>query len=135
MKENYADSLHILLAVCCLVLLIACANIANLLLARGASRRTQTSIRLALGASRKRIVRQTLTESVLLSVFGGIASIAVAFLGVKLIVAMAFRHAHFVPISATPSIPVLGFAFALSLVTGIIFGTAPAWLATHADPG
>ncbi len=134
MKENYADSLHILLAVCCLVLLIACANIANLLLARGASRRTQTSIRLALGASRKRIVRQTLTESVLLSVFGGIASIAVAFLGVKLIVAMAFRHAHFVPISATPSIPVLGFAFALSLVTGIIFGTAPAWLATHADP-
>ncbi len=98
------------------------------------SRRTQTSIRLALGASRKRIVRQTLTESVLLSVFGGIASIAVAFAGVKLIVAMAFRHAHFVPISATPSLPVLAFAFALSLVTGIIFGTAPAWLATHADP-
>ena len=134
MKQNYADSLHILLAVCCLVLLIACANIANLLLARGASRRTQTSIRLALGASRKRIVRQTLTESVLLSVFGGIASIVVAFAGVKLIVAMAFRHAHFVPISATPSLPVLAFAFALSLVTGIIFGTAPAWLATHADP-
>jgi predicted permease len=134
MKQNYADSLHILLAVCCLVLLIACANIANLLLARGASRRTQTSIRLALGASRQRIIRQTLTESVLLSVFGGIASIVIAFAGVKLIVAMAFRHAHFVPISATPSLLVLGFAFALSLVTGIVFGTAPAWLATHADP-
>jgi predicted permease len=134
MKQNYADSLHILLAVCCLVLLIACANIANLLLARGASRRTQTSIRLALGASRQRIIRQTLTESVLLSVFGGIASIVIAFAGVKLIVAMAFRHAHFIPISATPSLLVLGFAFALSLVTGIVFGTAPAWLATHADP-
>jgi predicted permease len=134
MKQNYADSLHILLAVCCLVLLIACANIANLLLARGASRRTQTSIRLALGASRQRIIRQTLTESVLLSVFGGIASIVIAFAGVKLIVAMAFRHAHFVPISAAPSLLVLGFAFALSLVTGIVFGTAPAWLATHADP-
>jgi predicted permease len=134
MKQNYADSLHILLAVCCLVLLIACANIANLLLARGASLRTQTSIRLALGASRQRIIRQTLTESVLLSVFGGIASIVIAFAGVKLIVAMAFRHAHFIPISATPSLLVLGFAFALSLVTGIVFGTAPAWLATHADP-
>ena len=134
MRANYADSLHILLAVCCLVLLIACANIANLLLARGASRRAQTSIRLAIGASRNRLMRQSLTESVLLSVFGGAAGLIVAFLGVKLIVAMAFRHAHFVPISATPSLPVLGFAFALSLVTGVVFGTAPAWLATHADP-
>jgi predicted permease len=134
MKENYADSLHILLAVCCLVLLIACANIANLLLARGASRRMQTSIRLAIGAPRQRLIRQALSESVLLSVFGGLAGLAVAFLGVKAIVAMAFHGAHYVPIDATPSLPVLGFAFALSLVTGAIFGTAPAWLATHADP-
>jgi len=134
MKEDYAASLRILLTVCCLVLLIACANIANLLLARGASRRTQTSIRLALGASRRRLIRQTLTESILLAIFGGLAGMAVAFLGVKAIVAMAFRGAHFVPISATPSMPVLAFAFALSLVTGAIFGTAPAWLATHADP-
>jgi predicted permease len=134
MKANYADSLHILLTVCCLVLLIACANIANLLLARGASRRTQTSIRLALGASRTRLIRQSLTESILLALFGGLAGLAVAYLGVRLIVAMAFHGAHFVPISAAPSIPVLLFAFALSLVTGAIFGTAPAWLATHADP-
>lgn len=134
MKEDYADSLHILLTVCCLVLLIACANIANLLLARGASRRTQTSIRLALGASRRRLIRQSLTESILLSLFGGAAGLAVAYLGVKAIVALAFRGAHYVPIAATPSLPVLAFAFALSLVTGAIFGTAPAWLATHADP-
>ena len=134
MKADYADTLHILLAVCCLVLLIACANIANLLLARGAARRTQTSIRLALGASRKRLIRQTLTESILLSVFGGIAGLAVAYLGVKAIVALAFHGAHFVPIAATPSLPVLAFAFALSLVTGAIFGTAPAWLATRANP-
>jgi predicted permease len=134
MKADYADSLHILLAVCSLVLLIACANIANLLLARGASRRTQTSVRMALGASRKRLIRQSLTESVVLSVLGGAAGLAVAFLGVKAIVALAFHGAKFVPINAAPSLPVLGFAFALSLVTGALFGMAPAWLATHAEP-
>ncbi|MDQ1692579.1 MAG: hypothetical protein QOH85_114, partial [Acidobacteriaceae bacterium] len=96
MKAEYADSLKILLSVCCLVLLIACANIANLLLARGASRRTQTSVRLALGASRKRLIRQSLTESVVLSVFGGIAGLVIAFAGVKTIVALAFRGAEYV---------------------------------------
>ena len=134
MKANYASSLNILLAVCCLVLLIACANIANLLLARGASRSTQTSIRLALGASRRRLIRQSLTESLVLSVMGGIAGLVVAFLGVKLIVGLAFHGAQYVPIDATPSLPVLAFAFALSLLTGALFGTAPAWLTSHADP-
>lgn len=134
MKADYADSLHILLAVCCLVLLIACANIANLLLARGASRRAQTSVRLALGASRNRLIRQSLTESLVLSVLGGIAGLAVAYAGVEAIVLLAFHSARFVPIDATPSLPVLAFAFVLSLVTGVIFGTAPAWLTSHADP-
>ncbi len=134
MKADYADSLHILLTVCCLVLLIACANIANLLLARGASRRAQTSVRLALGASRKRLIRQSLTESLVLSVLGGIAGLAVAYLGVKAIVAIAFHGARYVPIDAAPSLPVLAFAFTLSLVTGMIFGTAPAWFTSHADP-
>ncbi len=83
MKADYGDSLHILLTVCCLVLLIACANIANLLLARGAARRSQTSVRLALGASRKRLIQQSFTESVVLSVLGGIAGVAIAYLGVK----------------------------------------------------
>jgi len=134
MKEDYGASLRILLTVCGLVLLIACANIANLLLARSAARRAQTSVRLALGASRARLIRQCLTESIVLSVFGGIAGLAVAYAGIKFIVAVAFHSAHFVPIEATPSLPVLGFAFALSLVTGAIFGTAPAWLTSHADP-
>ncbi len=134
MKADYGDSLRILLAVCCLVLLIACANIANLLLARGAARRSQTSVRLALGASRKRLVRQTFTESVVLSILGGFAGIAVAYLGVKLMVALAFHGASYVPIDATPSWPVLAFAFALSLFTGALFGTAPAWFTSHGNP-
>ncbi len=134
MKADYGDSLRILLTVCCLVLLIACANIANLLLARGAARRSQTSVRLALGASRKRLIQQTFTESVVLSVLGGVAGIAVAYLGVKLIVALTFHGAHFVPIDAKPSLPVLAFAFGLSLLTGMLFGTAPAWFTSHGDP-
>ena len=134
MKEDYGENLRILLAVCCLVLLIACANIANLLLARGAARRAQTSVRLALGASRNRVIRQSLTESLVLSVFGGLAGLAIAYLGVKLLVTLTFRSAKYVPIDATPSLAVLGFAFAVSLITGMLFGTAPAWLASHADP-
>jgi predicted permease len=134
MKADYGDSLRILLTVCCLVLLIACANIANLLLARGAARRSQTSVRLALGASRQRLIRQTFTESIVLSVLGGVAGVAVAYLGVKLIVALTFHSARFVPIDATPSLPVLAFAFGLSVLTGAVFGTAPAWFTSHSDP-
>jgi predicted permease len=134
MKADYADSLRILLTVCCLVLLIACANIANLLLARGAARRSQTSIRLALGASRKRLIRQSLTESVVLAFFGGIAGLVIAYAGVKLLVTLAFHGAQFVPIDASPSLPVLAFAFGLSLLTGLIFGTVPAVLASRANP-
>jgi len=133
MKADYGDSLHILLTVCCLVLLIACANIANLLLARSAARRSQTSVRLALGASRRQLIRQSLTESIVLSVLGGIAGVAVAYLGVKIIVVLAFHSAHDVPIDATPSLPVLAFAFGLSLLTGVLFGTAPAWFSSHGN--
>ncbi len=134
MRANYGDSLSILITVCSLVLLIACANIANLLLARGAARRAQTSIRLALGASRRRLIRQSLTESLVLSVFGGIVGVAVAYMGVKAIVALTFHNAHFVPIDATPSLPVLAFAFTVSLLTGVLFGAAPAWFSSHTDP-
>lgn len=134
MKEYYGRSLNILLSVCGLVLLIACANIANLLLARGMARRSQTSLRLAVGASRGRIVMQSLTESVLLSVAGGLAGLIVANVAERLILALAFHSAHFLPIDTAPSLPVLGFAFGLSVVTGVLFGTAPAWFATHTDP-
>ena len=134
MKQDYGRSLEILLAVCGLVLLIACANVANLLLARAAARRGQTAVRLAIGASRKQIIRQGLMESVLLAVFGGIAGLAVAIGASRLLLALAFHNAHYLPIDTTPSWPVLGFAFALSLMTGVVFGTAPAWAATHTHP-
>jgi predicted permease len=132
-----ADStlgLRLLMAISGLVLLIACANIANLLLARGAARHTETAIRTALGAPPRRLIRQMLTESILLGVLGGAAGVIVAWSGARAILQIAFRGAQYVPISTHPSLPVLAFAFAVSLVTGIIFGVAPAWVASRCDP-
>jgi len=134
MKEEYGRSLRILLAVCGLVLLIACANVANLLLARSVSRRGQTAVRLAVGASRWQIVSQALTESVLLAIGGGIAGLVVATAAARLLLTLAFHSAHFLPISTAPSLRILGFAFGLALLTGVVFGAAPAWFATRTDP-
>ena len=134
MKENYGASLRILLSVCATVLLIACANIANLLLARGTARRMQTAVRIALGAPRRRLIRQQLTEATLLALAGGVLGIAVAYLGARFILALAFASATFTPINVAPSWPVLGFAFGLSLLTGIVFGVVPTWFASHSDP-
>lgn len=134
MKEEYGRSLQILLSVCGLVLLIVCANVANLLLARAVTRRGQTAVRMALGATRSEIITQALTESVLLAIAGGIAGLLVAIAAARLLLALAFHGANFLPISAAPSLSVLAFSFALALVTGVIFGAAPAWLATRTDP-
>src|SRR6202521_2442573 len=134
MKEEYGRSLQILLSVCGLVLLIACANVANLLLARGVVRRGQTAVRLAVGATPRQIVTQALTESILLAIGGGLVGLLVAMAASRLLLALAFHSSHFLPISTAPSLMVLAFAFGLALVTGIIFGAAPAWLATRTDP-
>ena len=134
MKEEYGRSLQILLGVCGLVLLIACANVANLLLARAVARRGQTALRLAIGATRRQIITQALTESVLLAIAGGVAGLVFAVVAARLLVALAFRSAKFLPISTAPSLMVLGFALGLALLTGIIFGAAPAWFATRTDP-
>src|SRR3989440_1332637 len=134
MKEEYGRSLQILLSVCGLVLLNACSNVANLLLARGVARRGQTAIRLAVGATPRQIVVQALTESVPLAIGGGIVGLVVAMAAARLLLVLAFHSSHFLPISTAPSLMVLAFAFVLALVTGIIFGAAPAWLATRTDP-
>jgi predicted permease len=116
------------------VLLIACANIANLMLARATTKRADVAVRMALGAGRRRVICQILTESVLLSVIGGFAGLAVAYAGSHMILALAFPDARNIPIDASPSLPILGFAFLVSLATGILFGAGPAWLSSHVQP-
>ena len=137
MRNQYKDGLRLLLIAAGCVLLVACGNLANLMLARGVKDRTQTSIRMALGASRRRLVRKALVESVVLAVIGGVLGIAVAYAGTRLILYLAFQNGdpnNFVPVNATPSLPVLFFTFGISVLTGIIFGIAPAWMTSHADP-
>ena len=134
MQEQYESHLKLLMWTSGLVLLIACANIANLLLARGMGRKSEMSVRTALGAKRSRILRQLLTESVLLAGLGGAAGIGVAYAGTQMLLALAFPDAKNLPIHASPSLPVLGFACGLSLLTGILFGVAPAWIAARTEP-
>src|SRR5262249_54445914 len=116
MKEEYGRSLQILLAVCGLVLLIACANVANLQLARAVSRRGQIAVRLAIGATGRQIVAQALAEGVLLAIGGGLVGLLVAVAAARLLLSLAFRSAHFLPISPVPSLLVLALAFGLALV-------------------
>ena len=134
LRDRYRNGLFMLLAASALVLLIACANLANLLLARGMARRQQTAVQLALGATRRRVVRALLTESILLAAIGGAAGLALAYSGSRAILLIAFRGASYVPINTSPSLPILAFTFLLALVTGVVFGVAPAWASSHSDP-
>lgn len=133
LQERVHDGLRLLMWISSFVLLIACANLANLMLVRASTRKQQTSVRSALGAPRSRLVRQALTECVVLAVLGGVAGIAIAYGGTRLIIHLAFQKSY-VPIHASPSLPVLGFAFVVSLMTGLLFGVAPAWMTAHANP-
>jgi predicted permease len=134
MQHRAASSLYLLMGLAGLVLLIACANIANLMLVRGLARRAEISIRMALGAARARIVWQMLTESVVLACLGGTAGLLLAYAGTKLLLGSMFSRATVMPVDATPSLPVLGFAFAVSVATGLIFGVAPAWIGSKEQP-
>jgi macrolide transport system ATP-binding/permease protein len=134
MQQQYGEHLHLLQWIASLVLLIACANNANLLLVRGIARGAEMSLRTALGAMRGRIIRQLLTESMLLAGVGGIAGLVMAYAGTRMLLALVFPGSQNVPIHASPSAAVIGFACALSLFTGVLFGLAPAWIASKSRP-
>lgn len=132
MRIAFERSLTILFITSGLVLLIASANLANLLLAR--ADRADGAIRAALGASTARLVRQALTEGVLLAVAGGIVGAFVAAFGARALVAIAFQGAEFVPVDTTPTPAILLFALGLSVVTGALFSAAPAWAMARTPP-
>ena len=134
LQQQVGAGLRMLMILSTVVLLIACANIANLLLARCTARRADVAMRMALGASRRTVIRQILTESVLLSLIGGVAGLAVAYAGSHAMLALAFPNARNIPVHANPSLQVLAFTFIVSLLTGVLFGTAPAWLSSHTQP-
>src|SRR5215472_14376966 len=133
MQDSYKSGLHLLMWISTFVLLIACANLANLMLVRAVARKTQISVRSALGASRTKLACQALTESVVLAVFGGLAALAVAYGEAHLILRLVAGKSY-LPIQAAPSLAVLGFAFAVLLITGVLFGVAPAMVTAHAKP-
>jgi predicted permease len=134
---RYGDVFTVLMVVVILVLLIACANLANFLLARAAARQREIATRLALGSSRLRIVRQCLIETLLLSLAGGLFGLGVAFAATRALIAFLTMGSTFSPLTSTPDLSVMLFTLAVSLCTGFIFGLGPALAtarATQAGP-
>ncbi len=133
LRRQYSKPLYVLTAMVGLILIIACANIANLLLARSAARRREMAVRLSLGAGRMRVVRQLLTESALLSVAGGMLGVLVALWGIRSITWLLANGRDNFTLHADLNWTVLGFTLALALATGLVFGLAPAVQATNVD--
>ena len=134
LREQFSLSLRVLMGVVALVLLIASANVANLLLAHGAARSREFAVRLAVGAGRMRLARQLLTESALLALVGGAIGVGLSWWGVRLLLLMASDGPEAVPVDAAPNLRVLGFTIGVSALCAIVFGTAPALRATRVEP-
>jgi len=133
LKRQYERPLLVLMGVVGLVLLIACANLASLLTARATARQKEIAIRLAMGSSRGRMIRQLLTESVILSAIGGVAGIALAVMMVKGLLAFLPSTISGYAISSSPDYRMLAFTLGLSMLTGVAFGLVPALQSTTPD--
>jgi len=132
LRNQFGQPLSILMITVALVLLIACVNVANLLMARAAVRRKEIAVRLAVGASRFRLIRQLLTESLLLAMIGGVAGLFFARFCARALLAYLPEQTR-VALDVAPDARVLGFTLAISVLTGLLFGLAPAWQSTRGD--
>jgi putative ABC transport system permease protein len=133
-RNNFSTALLVLMCMVGLVLLIACANVANLLIARGFMRQKEIAVRLSLGASRRQLVRQLLVESLVLSCIGGVVGLAVSVVLTRGLLALIPAEGSPLLIDAMPDFRILGFTLALTFATGIIFGLVPALRASRPDP-